>query len=374
MSNIPINSGTGPRVAVDLVGTDNYQIVKIMQAGSGTTGSLASVLVVSGTMQVSNLVTITGTVGSLMLQRLDNTNDSVIIYGAQTGTASGVNVAMAVSTSGGLFIASGGGGGAQYSVSGTNMGATATGNVFLGMQTGSTAAQAIALSTTGGIFIASGGGGGAQYAAGSTSMGATGTGTLVIGMQSGSTAGQTLAVTTTGAQYVLFTATQAVTAANVTIASVTTGTMNVVNTVAISGSASVINTVAISGSVTPIGTGNFVLVTTASGLAGGMVRTGHASYFTGYVVATTSAAGGVIVKTSGASTLYITDVLVAVPTPMNVQFCSETTVLAMAYLAANGGWDHSFVEPLRCNSNQSLRVILSSSGTCSVMAIGFTVT
>lgn len=53
MSNIPINSGTGPGVAVDLVGTDNYQVVKIMQGGVGVTGGLSSVLTIAGTVSVS---------------------------------------------------------------------------------------------------------------------------------------------------------------------------------------------------------------------------------------------------------------------------------------------------------------------------------
>ena len=228
MSNIPINSGTGPGVAVDLVGSDNYQIVKIMQAGIGTTGALTTAFVMTGSASVINLVTVTGTVGALMLQKLDNANDSILIYGAQTGSA--IN--------------------------------------------------------------------------------------------------QPVAVTTSGAQYVLFTATQPVTAG---------------------------------------------LITTTASIA--IIGTAHASRFNAYVLATTSAAGGVIVKTSGASTLYITDVLVSVPTPMNVGLYSETTgPLAFAYLASNGGFAMNLVQPLVCTTAQSLRVILSSSGTCSVSICGYTVT
>jgi hypothetical protein len=95
--------------------------------------------------------------------------------------------------------------------------------------------------------------------------------------------------------------------------------------------------------------------------------------FNAYVLATTSAAGGIIVKTSGANTIYITDILVAVPTAMNVSVCSETTVLGQVFLAANGGFVQDYVRPLVCNSAQSLRVILSSSGTCAVTVCGYVV-
>ncbi len=230
MSSIPIISGTGPGVAVDLIGTDNYQIVKIMQANLGTTASLSSAIVVTGVITNGGTVTITGTVGSLMLQRLDNVNDSILMYGAQTGSA--IN-------------------------------------------------QPIAVSTTGGLYVAS--------------------------------------------------------------------------------------LPAISGTVTA------PFVTTTASI--GVIGTAHASRFQAYALATTSAAAGVIIKTSGANTLYITDVLVSVPTPMNVGLYSETTgPLALVYLASQGGWAQSFTSPLVCTTAQSLRVILSSSGTCSVSVIGYTVT
>ncbi len=269
MSGIPINSGTGPSVAATVSGTDYIQIVNVAAGSVNITNS--------PTMTVGNVVTITGTVGSLMLQRLDNVNDSILIYGAQTG---------------------------------------------------STVNQPILVSTTGGLYIASGGGGGSQYGLGTTAAGNTGTGTFILGLQTGSTAAQGIAVTTTGYQYVLFGATQPVTAG---------------------------------------------IVTTTASIA--VIGTAHASRFQAFAVATTSAAAGVIVKTSGASTLYITDVLVAVPTPNNVGLYSETTgPLAFAYLAANGGFQMNLVQPLVCTTAQSLRVILSSSGSASVTVIGYTVT
>ncbi len=505
MSSIPINSGTGPGVAVDLIGTDNYQVVKIMQAASGATAALSATLAVSGTMSVAaittgtvnvvnvlsasgvtiaaittgtvnvintvaisgtntalqggtwnvatlttllgvvsvsgggggvqysqgattvaatgtgtivfgiqattafaigitgsnqqlvsvaNTVTVTGTVGALMLQSLDNTNDSVSIYGVQTGSAA--KVQLLVSTSGGLYIASGGGGGAQYGIADTSMGATGTGTIILGMQSGATTGRALALTTTGGIFTVqtvatittllgtvavSGGGGGVQYSVGDTSMAATGTGTIAIGMQSGATTGRALAITTSGQQLVqVSTGTMNVinvlSASGITVASITTGTMNVINVLSASnvtiasittGTMNVINVVAISGTVTA------PFITTTASLA--IIGTAHASRFQAYALATTSAGAGVIIKTSGASTLYVTDVLVSVPSPMTVGLYSETTgPLAQVFLAANGGWAQQFVQPLICTTAQSLRVILSSSGSCSVMVVGYTVT
>lgn len=195
MSNIAINSGTGPGVAVDPVGLDNYQIVKIMQAGSGATASLATALVISGSVNV---------IGT----------PAVTMGGTVTVTAAGL--------------------------------------------------------------------------------------------------------------------------------------------VAISGTVSV------------------PFVTTTASI--GVIGTAHASRFQAYALATTSAAAGVIIKTSGAHTLYITDITIATPTAVNVQLCSETTPLGQVFLAANGGWAQDFVQPLKCASAESVRVILSSSGTCAVTVIGYTVT
>ena len=131
-----------------------------------------------------------------------------------------------------------------------------------------------------------------------------------------------------------------------------------------------------------VGTDNYQIVkvmqgavgTTAGIFSGGIFSTAHASRFQGFAIATTSAAAGVVVVTSGAYTLYITDVLMSVTGPTNVQLCSATTALAQLYFAANGGWAQSFVEPIKCNSNQSIVVILSSSGACGVNVQGYTVT
>jgi len=93
-----------------------------------------------------------------------------------------------------------------------------------------------------------------------------------------------------------------------------------------------------------------------------------------YVIATTSAAGGVIIMTSGAHTLYITDMLVSVDGPMDVSLASETTVFSKAYLATKGGFVLNMVNPYVCSTADSFRVILSSSGACGVSVVGYTVT
>lgn len=130
-----------------------------------------------------------------------------------------------------------------------------------------------------------------------------------------------------------------------------------------------------------VGTINYQVVKVAFGSAGSAanlgtslptVGTAHPARMQAYVVATTSAAGGVVVVTSGANTIYITDITIATPGGLNVQLSSETTGLATVYLAANGGWVQDYTQPLVCNSGQSLRVILSSSGICAVTVIGYT--
>ena len=265
MDGIQINTGTGPIVAAELIGTAALQRVKL---------AIGAVDTDSGDISVSNPMPITGT--------------GLVIASVTTGTMNVVNVLSAAN----VTIAS-----------------IATGTM-----------NVINVLSASGVTIAS-------VATGTFSM--SGTGNVTIA------------------------GTAAVTAANVTVASVTTGTMNVVNVL----------------------TGNMVVVTTARGVAGGIVVTGHASQFQGYVLATTSAGGGVIVVTSGAFTLYITDVLISVSGPMTAGIYSETTgPLALGYFAANGGMALPLMQPYICTSAQSLRVICGSSGSCAVSVVGFTVT
>jgi len=271
---IPIDSGTGPNVAVDNVGTNNYQVMKLMAVVSGSTGvfwtgavtvsNTPSVTVSTGTIAVSSLPAISGSVsilntptitvstGTVSIAVLPAIAGSVSIINTPTITVSTGTVTIAgniatisnvltVGTLLGTVAVSGGGGGAQYTVNSTNMAATATGSIILGIQSGATTARGMAISTTGGLIIASmpALGGGQQYDHASTSIAATGTGTLIIGVQSGattarrlvlSTSGQILAVVT-GTLTALPSGTQSVTVVNVlsatgvVVASITTGTV-----------------------------------------------------------------------------------------------------------------------------------------------------
>ena len=109
--------------------------------------------------------------------------------------------------------------------------------------------------------------------------------------------------------------------------------------------------------------------------AGSLFSTAHPTSWDATVIATTSAAAGVIVKTSGAYTLYITDLLVNVDGPMTVTLCSETTPkMYLVGLATKGGFAMNNVTPIVLASAESLRVVLGSSGSCSVFAAGYTVT
>lgn len=113
------------------------------------------------------------------------------------------------------------------------------------------------------------------------------------------------------------------------------------------------------------------------GFQGGQLdvrSTAQSLVWQGHVVATTSAAGGVIIYTSGAHTLYITDLMVSVDGPMSVDICSETTDMSVVYLATKGGYIWNLNNPLICSTADSLRVVCGSSGKCAVTAVGYTVT
>ena len=97
------------------------------------------------------------------------------------------------------------------------------------------------------------------------------------------------------------------------------------------------------------------------------------TYIQGSAVSTTSGAAFIII-TSGANTLYITDLLVSVNTAMSVSLRSATTQISIVYLSTNGGYLHPMVSPMVLGSNQSLTVLQSASGSCSVYAAGYTVT
>lgn len=379
--SIPVNTGTGPSILTDQSGTAYAQVVKIVQGADGVFDSLASTLAISGTVSATVASITTGTINVVNVLSASG----VTIANITTGTVTVV----------GTVAVSGGGGGAQYSAGNTDMGATGTGTIALGIQSGATTGRAIAVSATGGIHIASmpAVGGGQQYVVDSTALANTGTGTLVLGMQSGATTARGIALTTTGAQHV--SVQNVVSAANVTIASVTTGTMNVINVLSASGvtiasvttgTMNVINVLSASGvtiaSVTT-GTLNVVNVLSATGVllaattanVGAFVGTAHASKWNAFAVNTTSGAS-TIIKTSGANTLYITSLLVSVNTQCRVDLYSAATTLLSVYLATFGGFTLpiSAEAPLVLNSNQSLTFTPSVSGSAMCYAAGYTFT
>lgn len=437
------------------------------------------------------------------------TSTGIVFVGIQSTTAralaltatGGINHIATISTLLGTVAVSGGGGGVQYGAGATDMGATGTGTIPIGIQSGATTGRAFLVTTTGAqvVFIDTGTvtalPSGTQdvsvvntpvitatisnnpltitgtvtnqivtYVNAATLIGATGTGILFVGVQSGATTSRAIMVTTTGAQHgfvvntititgsasmsgtgnVTVAGTPTVTAtvsnnplvctaANVTIASVTTGTMSLspmyINAQTVVGAtgtgilflgvqsgattsraimvtttgaqqAFVVNVISASGvtvasittgtvnvatglvTISSGGLGTVATVSTVSTLLGTVLVSGtvnayyvsNSTRWQANVVATTSAATGVIVKTSGAHTLYITDFIVSVTGPTNVQLCSETTAFAQFYFATQGGAVMDLQQPISCTSAQSFRVILSSSGACGVTAVGYTVT
>lgn len=406
MAGIPINSGTGPEVATDLVGTDNYQIVKVIQGAAGATVGMGNAFVVTGSVSVG-VSTLTATTGTFS------------ITGPVFVTNTGVFNVATITTLLGTVSVSGGGGGVQYPINDTSMLATGTGTLILGLQTGATTSRGIAVTTTGAQFVVfpaaqivtaanvtiasvttgtmnvinvlsasgvtiasvatgtmnvinvlSASGvtignitGSSVYTVAGTALGTTGQGFLILGIQTGSTAAQPIAVSTTGYSY---------------IANVVTGTMNVVNTVAISGSASVINTVAISGSASVI---NTVTITGSASMSGTgnvtvvgkplvLSQPTTANNLNGNVVVTNSS--NAICLTSGAYTICITDLVVSVDVPMNVTFFSAATTKAGPfYFATKGGMALGLTSPIILNSNQSFTVTPSLTGSCTVFAAGF---
>jgi len=415
MSGIPINSGTGPSVAATLVGTDYIQIVSVT-GGITATAPSANPLFVTGSVAVG-VTSLTATTGSFTIISMTTGTVNVV----NVLSASGVTVASLATgtvTVVGTVAVSGGGGGAQYSAGATDMGATATGSIIIGVQTGATTGRAIAVTATGAQYVVfpsvqsvtaanitiasittgtvtvvgtvavSGGGGGVQYSIGDTSMAATGTGTLVLGMQTGATTGRAIALTTTGAVYTVFPSAQIVTAANVTIASITTGTVSIVGTPAFTASGVTIASIA-TGTVSIVGTpavtaANVTIASITTGtvsagllattaVVGAFVSTAHSSRWDAFAVNTTSGAS-TIVKTSGAHTLYITDMILSVDVPARVDIFSAATTKMSVYLATKGGFTVSLQSPMVLNSAQSLTFTPSASGSSSLFAAGFTVT
>lgn len=184
-----------------------------------------------------------------------------------------------------------------------------------------------------------------QSGAWSASM--SGTGTVLIAGTPTVTASQggtwnIATVSTVGA----IVAMPVLSATNVTIASIATGSVSIVNAP--------------------------VVTATISNPSLAVINTAHASRYDAYAIATT--ATGTILKTSGAHTIFVTDLLFSVDVPMNVTWNSATTAKGTVYLATKGGMVVNLRTPIVCNSAESLTFTPSASGSCAAMACGYTVT
>lgn len=366
IENVPINSGTGPKIAVDLVGTDNFQAVKIMQGTDGTTGGgfFTGTVSLSGTSNVSvvNMVTISGSATALPS---GTQNVSVVNTPTVTATPTGTQD---------VNIVAGAAGNKEYTVDDTGL-STGTGIMFIGLDTDT--ARGVNVDGDGHlqVDVLSGGGGGQQYTHATTGLGATGTGTLFLGLQS--TTAFSIAVTSSG---------------ELLVANVRTGTVDVVNTVTISGTATalpsgtqnvdVTNVISASGvTIASVTTGTMTALPTGTqdvnlvGQAGAVnvITTHDSTIWDSYAVNTTSGSS-TIIETSGAHTIYVTDLMVSVDIPMRVDIFSAATTKASVYLATKGGFTLSLNNPMVLNSNQSLTFQGSVSGSASAFAAGYTVT
>ena len=196
---------------------------------SGATTARAIILTTTGAQHV-NVINAVGISGSA----------SVINTVAVSGTVTGIALSGTVSS---LLVATGA---PFYQQGDTSIGATGTGVVMMGVVSGGTTALAVGLTVTGAIrnfnintlgpytingtvSIAAS----MAYQQGGTAIGATGTGFLFIGIQSGGTTSRAIALTTTGAAHANIINTVAIsgTASALTIPTGGTGVYNGTSTV-----------------------------------------------------------------------------------------------------------------------------------------------
>jgi hypothetical protein len=176
-----------------------------------------------------------------------------------------------------------------------------------------------------------------------------------------------------------------------TVTGLPSGTQNVSivsQPIGISGTASVnilSQPIGVSGTVTglPSGTQTVLVAAQPIGVSGSVTPLGQpfavfqthiATQWNGFVTLTTSAAAGGILQTSGANTIYVTDVWLSVDVPMVVELRSATTAKAQFYLATKGGMVAQLRSPMVMNSAQSFTVRPLASGSMSAFAAGYTVT
>lgn len=237
----------------------------------------------------------------------------------------------------------------------------------------------------------------------------TGTGPLVMGIQTGATLGRPILVTTTGAQIctvdtVLGTA--AVTAANITIASITAGTISAITPFQVGGAViasgtgtgplvmgiqtgatlgrpicvtttgavivSYVTTQAVTVANVLSATGVLLAATTAN--VGAFVMTAHASRFQAFTVCVTSAAAGTIIRAAAANTIYVVDVNISASGAGLFTLMSDATAMFSVYIAATTSFNKTFWLPVNCTTAQSLRLMCPSASSHYVQVVGYTVT
>jgi hypothetical protein len=298
-----------------VIASDNVLSASGVTIASMTTGTVNVVNTVAISGSVTALSVVTGTMDVVNVLSASNVTVATIA----TGTVSVVNTPT-VTVSGDAF----------YAPNSTNLGTTGDAIVVAGIQ--GTTARALAMDAAGNPQV--------------DVLNVT-TGTVDVANTVAISGSVTALSLTTGTVNVV----NVLSASGVTIASVTTGTMNVVNVLS--------------------ATGVLLAATTAN--VGAFVGTAHASRFDAYAVNTTSGSS-TIVQTSGAHTLYITDMILSCDVPSRVDIFSAATTKMSVYMATKGGFTVSLKSPMVLNSNQSLTFTPSASGSASLFAAGYTVT
>jgi len=381
---MPIGVGANP--AITIGGTTNVKIVSWDSTASipAGTAALGAVSIIAGTatqnvLVVGQPVGISGTVTSVF---------------APAGTQNVLVVAQPIGISGTVSAAFAG----TADVKLVAVGTTAPVNVVNTVAVSGTVTGIVAASGTQDVSIVS-----PLYQQGGTAIGATGTGFLVIGIQSGATTARGWAFTTSAAGQVFnvntagpYTVTGvglgisgsasiintvaisgsvtaiglSTTASFILVGASTTAPVTIVNTAGpftISGSASIINTVAVSGSVTAIG-----LATTADFFAiptGGSVRYNGTSTNVNQLWLSITTSAAVIVVTSAANKVHIiTSLWMNGNTAAAFKWQSATTDIGTLFIATSGvgmvlghndhGWH-------RTTSAQSLVASAAASGSYS---------
>lgn len=388
--NLDITTGAGTAIKTDQLGDGSHvQFVKIMNGSADSSqiiGASGAALLVSpvGTADINVVNITTGTVTALP------SGTQIVSVVSPFGTVTNV---LTVGTLLGTVAISGtvdGTFGSRQYVVGTTGVATGTGNLVLGFNVNT--AVPMKMTSDGTVFVTNTGVQNVNFhkILGEDPLvgeGITGTGVQRVTIaNNGSgrlqmvatvgTVGTVLAVSTISGVVV-------VTASGVTIASGTvtsipsnTGTLSNVLTVG-----TLLGTVLMSqsgtGNVTIAGTPTITGSVTALGTPFPIFYTHHASNWNSCIISTTSGGGHAILKTSGAHTLYVTDLMVSVDVPMMVAFYSSSAAQApkaVVYLATKGGFAFALKTPIILTSAQSLVFIGNASGSCAGFAAGYTVT